>query len=172
MRLYRSSVRLGLEHTSVTPPRSSPLDELLTTVDVKGCARNSRVRHEMHGESGDVGGVDHSADRQVRPEVLASSFEPIACSPLTAIAHEFGTQGAKGLHRIGLTTLGPLSRVRSGSPPNQPGMTDRSRGQGGAPHGRTTLTPARTVVGSARLVMAGHQQGVGGTGHLFGRALP
>jgi hypothetical protein len=44
---------------------------LLTTVDVKGCARNSRVCHEMHGERGAVGGVDHSPDRQVRPEVLA-----------------------------------------------------------------------------------------------------
>src|SRR6266536_3200305 len=42
---------------------------------------------------------------------------------------------------------GPMSRCRSLPITSwAPRTTDRSRGQGGAPHGRTTFTPARTVV--------------------------
>ena len=38
----------------------SPLDQPLTTVDVEGRAGNRRVRHEVHGQRGDVGRADHA----------------------------------------------------------------------------------------------------------------
>lgn len=41
----------------------------------------------------------------------------------------------------------------------RPRTTDRSRGQGGAPDGRTTLTPARTVVALDGWWRPVHQQG-------------
>ena len=59
-------------------PDGSCLDELLTAVDVEGGAGDGGVRHEMDGERGDVGRGDDAAYRQVRPELHASRFEPIA----------------------------------------------------------------------------------------------
>jgi len=43
-------------------PRSCSGDELRATVDVVGRSCQGRVRHEVHGEGGDVGGSDDTPD--------------------------------------------------------------------------------------------------------------
>src|SRR5215831_6726999 len=56
----------------------SPLDELLTAVDVEGRTRDRRVRHEMDGQCGDVGRADDAPDRQRLAELLAAFLQLIA----------------------------------------------------------------------------------------------
>src|SRR5215470_2715517 len=59
-------------------PADSPLDELLTAVDVEGRTRDRRVRHEMDGQCGDVGRADDAPDRQRLAELLAAFLQLIA----------------------------------------------------------------------------------------------
>jgi len=50
-------------------------DELLTTVDVVGCAREGCVGHDVYGERGDIRGSDHAPDGQCGAKLIAAVFE-------------------------------------------------------------------------------------------------
>src|SRR6266545_2022035 len=56
----------------------SPLDELLTAVDVEGRAGDRRVGHEVDGQRGDVGRTDDASDRQRRTKLLAARVQLVA----------------------------------------------------------------------------------------------
>src|SRR5262245_15554914 len=62
-------------------PLSCPLvafHELLAAVDVVGAACERRVRHEVHGERGDVRRANDTPDRQRRPKLLSARGQLIA----------------------------------------------------------------------------------------------
>ena len=54
------------------------LDELLAAVDVVGRAGERGVAHEVHGERGDVGGSDDTADRERGAQLPAALLELLA----------------------------------------------------------------------------------------------
>jgi hypothetical protein len=56
----------------------SLLDELLAAVDVERGAGDRDIRHQVHGERGDVGRSDDAPDRQGAAELLAAGVELVA----------------------------------------------------------------------------------------------
>src|SRR6185295_16754184 len=53
-------------------------DELLSAVDVIGCAREGGVGHDVYGERGHVRRSDHASDGKCVPKLIATIFELIA----------------------------------------------------------------------------------------------
>src|ERR1700682_2018010 len=53
-------------------------DELLSAVDVIGCAREGGVGHNVYGERGHVLQSDHASDRKRGAQLVATFFELIA----------------------------------------------------------------------------------------------
>src|SRR5262249_12547139 len=53
-------------------------DELLSAVDVVGCAREGGVAHNVHGERGHVRRSDHASDGKRGAKLVATFFELIA----------------------------------------------------------------------------------------------
>ena len=51
---------------------ASPLDDLLTAVDIVCRSGDGRVCHEVNGQGGNVGRPDHAADRQSAAQLLAT----------------------------------------------------------------------------------------------------
>ena len=75
--MARTPILMFMKHLSNAPDVSA-LRELLTTVNVVGCAGKGRVGHQVDGQSGDVLRADHAADRERRAELLAPRIQLIA----------------------------------------------------------------------------------------------
>ena len=66
----------------------SPLDELLTAVDVVGCSRERRVRHDVYRERSDVSRSDDAPDGKRGAKLIATVFELIAEQSLPTAAYQ------------------------------------------------------------------------------------
>jgi hypothetical protein len=55
--------------------RASSFDELLTAVDVEGCAGDRGVGHEVDRQCGNIGRADDPSDRQRGTELLAARVQ-------------------------------------------------------------------------------------------------
>src|SRR5271165_7631314 len=97
-------------------PRLS-FDELLAAVDVEGRAGDRAVRHEVHGQGGDVGRADDAADRQRGPELLAALAGPVAVQRgrqrrIDEACRDQVDPDGRDLEREGLSQCGKRGRER------------------------------------------------------------